>query len=46
MHMVNQQQLFNLKKSSLGDGMDSDPDPTDSSSPIINLPFFQPKKKK
>ena len=45
-HTVNWWQLFDLKKSSLGDGGDSDPDPTDSSSPKTNLPFFQPKKLK
>ena len=42
-HMVNQWQLFDLKKSSLGDG---GPDPTVSSSPQSNLPFFQLKKLK
>ena len=34
---------IDLKKSSLGDG---GPDPTDSSSPKTNLPFFQMKKLK
>ena len=38
--------VFQLEKSSLGDSGDSDPDPTDSSSPKTNLPFFQPKKLK
>ena len=42
--MVNWWQLFDLKKSSLGDS--EDPDPTDSSSPKTILPFFQPKKTK
>ena len=40
--MVNQQQLFDLKKSSLVDSGDTDP--TDSSAPKTILPFFQPKK--
>ena len=44
--MVNQQQLFDLKKSSLGDRGDLDPDPTTSSSPRTNLPFYHPKKTK
>ena len=44
--MVNQWQLFDLKKSSFGDSGDLDPDPTNSSSPKINLPFFQLKKLK
>ena len=43
-HMVNQWQLFDLKKSSLGDSRD--PDPTDSSAPKTMLPFFQPKMTK
>ena len=43
-HMANQQQLFDLKKSSLGDIGDSDP--TNASSPGTNLPFFQLKKLK
>ena len=43
--MVNWQQLFDLKKSSLGDSGDLDPDPTATSSPGTKLPFFQPKKK-
>ena len=43
MDTVNWQQLFDLTKSSLGDG---GADPTDSSSPKTNLPFFQPKKLK
>ena len=43
---VNQQQLFDLKKSSLRESGDLDPDPTISSSPKTNLPFFQPKKTK
>ena len=42
--MVNQQQLFDLKKSSLGDSGDSDP--TGPSSPKTNLPFYQLKKLK
>ena len=46
MHTVNQWQLFNLKKSSLGDSEDLDPDPTNSLSPKTNLPFFQLKKMK
>ena len=41
-HMVNQQQLFDLKKSSLGDSGDTYP--TDSSDPKTILPFFQLKK--
>ena len=45
-HTVNQQQLFHLKKSSLGDSGDLDPDPANSLSPKTNLPFFQPKKLK
>ena len=42
LHMVNQWQLFDLKKLSLGDSGDTDP--TDSSAPKTILPFFQPKK--
>ena len=45
-HTVNRQQLFDLKKSSLGDNGDLDPQPTNSSSPKTNLPFFQLKKMK
>ena len=41
-HTVNQQQLFDLRKSSLGDSGDSDP--TSPSSSKANLPFYQPKK--
>ena len=37
---------FDLKKSSLWDSGDLDPDPTTSSSPKTNLPFYQPKKTK
>ena len=37
---VNQQQLFNLKRSSLGNSRDLDPDPTNLSSPKTNLPFY------
>ena len=40
-HMVNWWQLFDLKKSSIGDSGDTDPT---ASSPKTNLPFFQPKK--
>ena len=40
-HMDNQQQLFDIKKSSPGDGGDTDP--TDSSAPKTSSPFFQPK---
>ena len=39
-------QLFNLKKSSLGDSGDLDPDPTIPSTPETKLPFFQPKRTK
>ena len=46
MHRVNCQQLFDLKKSSLGDSGYLDSDPTTSSSPRTNLPFYQPKKTK
>ena len=42
--MVNQQQLFNLKRSSLGDSGNLDPDPTNLSFQNTNLPFYQPKK--
>ena len=45
-HTVNWWQLFNLKKSSLGDSGYLDPDPTTSSSLKTNLPFYQPKKTK
>ena len=45
-HMVNWQHLFDLKKSSLGDSGDLDADPTTTSFPGTNLPFFQPKKTK
>ena len=45
-HMVNLWQLFNLNKLSLGDSGDLEPDPTNSSSPKTNLPFFQLKKMK
>ena len=44
--MVNRQQLFDMKKSSLGDSGDLDPGPTNLSSPKTNIPFFQPKKMK
>ena len=44
--MVNKQQLFNLKKSSLGDSGDLVPDPTIPSTPETELPFFQPKRTK
>ena len=44
-HTVNQQQLFDLKKSSLGDSRDLYPDPTTSSIPRINLPFPTKKDK-
>ena len=40
---VNWQQLFDLKKSSLGDSGDLDLDPTIPSAPATKLPFFQPK---
>ena len=45
-HMVNQQQLFVLKKSALWDSGDLDPDPTNSSFPRTNLPFYEPRKMK
>ena len=41
---VNQQQIFDLKMSSLEDSGDLDPDPTNSSSPKTNLPFFSTEK--
>ena len=44
--MVNWQQLFDLKKSSLWDSGDLDRDPTIPSAPETKLPFFQPKKAK
>ena len=43
-HTVNWQQLFDLKKSSLRDSGDLDPDPTNSSYPRTNLPFYEPKE--
>ena len=43
-HTVNEWLLFDLKRSSLGDSGDLDPDPTNSSSPKTNLPFYQLKK--
>ena len=43
-HMVNWWQLFDLKKSSLGDCGDLDPDPTNSLSPKTYIPFYQPQK--
>ena len=39
-HIVNQQQLFDLKKSSLGNSGDLDPDPTNSSYPQITYLFI------
>ena len=33
-----------MKKSSLGESGDLDPDPTNLSSPKTNLPLYQPKK--
>ena len=45
-HTVNQWQLFDLKKSSLGDSGDLDLDPTIPSAPETKLPFFQLKKTK
>ena len=45
-HTVNQQQLFDLKKSSLEDSGDLDPDPTIPSVPGTKLPFFQLKRTK
>ena len=45
-HTVNWWQLFDLKKSSLGDSGDLDPDPATTSSPGTKLPFFQPKRTK
>ena len=42
----NWQQLFDLKKSSLGDSGDLDPDPTIPSAPETKLPFFPTKKTK
>ena len=44
--MVNWQQLFDLKKSSLGDIGDLDPDPTIPSAPETKEPFYQTKKTK
>ena len=41
---VNQQQLFDLKKSSLWDSGDLDPDPTIASAPETKLSSYQPKK--
>ena len=38
--MVNQWQLLDLKRSSLGDSGDLDPDPTIPSAPETKLPFF------
>ena len=35
-----------MKKSSLGDSGDLDPDPTIPSAPETKLPFYQPKKAK